>query len=275
MLQAMTEKWLELLSKHGWEVPVKEATWCTTAPDESVMSVFVGGVKVDRSLRADGFKAVGATIAFNNAFKKELSHRLAGAWRAFYKYKRLLMCKVSPIGRRLQFLCKLVESTLFYCAGSWNLKVAQLSQLHGAQQDVIRKMLRIKRHKAETMTDYCIRCARAVRHVMETHGIEPWDAHYHRLVFKWAGHTCRMNSYDPSRATTKVFNYKNCSWIRTVAAQNAGNQLHCRRLRTWRWERPLHKYFEGRSETWDHAANDKSRWTNLLDDMVTWRCHNR
>ena len=46
MLQTMTEKWLELLSKHGWEVPVQEATWCTTAPDEHVMRVFVNGVRV-------------------------------------------------------------------------------------------------------------------------------------------------------------------------------------------------------------------------------------
>jgi hypothetical protein len=275
MMQIMTEKWFELLSKHGWEVPVQEATWCTTAPDEHVMSVLVNGVRVNRSPRADGFKAVGTTIAFNNAFKKELADRLARAWRAFYKYKRLLMSKLSPIGRRLQFLCMLVESTLFYCAGSWNLKATQLSQLRGAQQDMIRKMLRIKRPETESMPDYCIRCARTVRHVMETHGIEPWDAHYHRLVFKWAGHICRMNSYDPSRVTSKVLNYKNWSWIRTVAAQNAGNQLHCRRLRTWRWERPLYKFFEGRPEMWEHVASDKVKWINLLDEMVTWRCHNR
>ena len=140
---------------------------------------------------------------------------------------------------------------------------------------MIRKMLRIKRPSTETLEAYCIRCARAVKHTRAKHAIEAWDAYYHRLVFQWAGHVSRMSSYDPSRITHQVLQFRNWQWIQTVAYLNGGNQLHCRRLRVWRWERPLYRFFEDHSTSWEEVACDKAKWTHLLDELVTWRCHNR
>ena len=65
--------------------------------------------------------------------------------------------------------------------------------------------------------------------------------------------------------------WKNWAWIQTIAEQNAGNQLHGRRLHVWRWERPLYKYFSKESHTWEQAALDKVAWLASLDDMVAWR----
>ncbi len=49
-----------------------------------------------------------------------------------------------------------------------------------------------------------------------------------------------MRSDDGSRITVKVLQYSSWDWIRQVAANNNGNQLHGRRLRLGQWERPLY-----------------------------------
>ena len=256
-------------------MPLEEATWCTTSPDDLVYSVTVQGVQVTRASREKGFKVLGAQVSFNNAFDIELCERARKAWRAFFKYKEILMCKRAPIAQRLRSLQVLVESSLFYCAGSWNLKGTQCAKLRGIQQDMIRKMLRIKRYATEDLTSYCVSCARAVKFAMGAHNVEKWDAYDHRLVFKWAGHVYRMNTYGPSRITIQVSHFKDRHWIQTIAEQNSGNQLHCRRLRIWRWERPLYIVFAGRSSTWHEAAKDKTAWLSLLDEMVMWRSTHR
>jgi hypothetical protein len=78
--------------------------------------------------------------------------------------------------------------------------------------------------------------------VLHAHGEQSWDETYHRLVFSWAGHVHRIGSYDPDRLTFQVLHYKDWQWIQLIASQNGGNQLHCRELHTWRWERPLYKF---------------------------------
>ena len=74
------------------------------------------------------------------------------------------------------------------------------------------------------------------------------------------------------RLTYQVLKYKDMNWICNIASQNSGNQLHCRKLRTWRWERPLFKYFEGRPYTWQESAADKEQWLQQVGEMVSWRC---
>ena len=84
----------------------------------------------------------------------------------------------------------------------------------------------------------------------------------------WAGHTSRMTDYDSDRLTCRVLHFRNWSWIQNVASANRGNQLHGKRLRIWRWERPLYKFFKDRD--WELAAQDKSEWDALLDDFVAF-----
>ena len=245
---------------------------CTTAADDQHFAISAEGQVLKRALRKEGFKALGTKITFDNAFESELYARIAKAWRAFFKYKDLLCCRDCTIHKRLKLLGCLVENALFWCAGSWNLTQAQLSKLRGVQQTMIRKMLCIKPTPTEDVASYCIRCAHMVRNTMHRCRVEGWDAHYHRLLFYWAGHVHRIGVYDPDRLTYQVLKYKDMNWICLVASQNSGNQLHCRRLRTWRWERPLFKYFEDRPCTWQESAADKEQWLQQVNAMVSWRC---
>ena len=132
-------------------------------------------------------------------------------------------------------------------------------------------MLRLKKGDDETVGMFCERYARNVKQVLHAHGEQSWDETYDGLVFSWAGHVHRIGSYDPDRLTFQVLHYKKLQWIQLIASQNGGNQLHCRKLHTWRWERPLYKFFADREGSWQQSAANKTEWQQLLPDMVAWR----
>ena len=133
-------------------------------------------------------------------------------------------------------------------------------------------MLGLRSQAGETVEDFCERYARIIKQVLAHHGEETWDSTYHRLHFSWAGHVFCIGQYDPDRVTFQVLMHKNWQWIQSVAAQNGGNQLHCRKLHTWRWEGPISRFFEGRGCIWEQKAVSELEWNQLLNEMVTWRC---
>ena len=111
------------------------------------------------------------------------------------------------------------------------------------------------------------------KEIRQHHVVAQWDAWYHRSVFKWAGHVARMQQYDHRRLTYRVFKHRCWKWIQAVAASHRGSQLHGKRLRIWRWERPVYKFFG--TCCWETAAQDKTEWESQLDKMMQWRGANR
>ena len=118
-----------------------------------------------------------------------------------------------------------------------------------------------------------MRVSSKIKQLKDTHQLQNWELRYHRSVFSWAGHVARMKTYDVNRATYQVMCYRNWRWIRNTTEENDGNQLHGRRLRTWRWERTLYKYFG--DSNWEDAALDHDAWSQQLDSMALWRCTHR
>ena len=85
-LAEMSAEWLEILNKFGWEVPLDELTWCTTAQDDlATGQVTIQGHRVRRNSRAEAFKVLGTCVTFDNSFELELQNRISRAWRAFWK----------------------------------------------------------------------------------------------------------------------------------------------------------------------------------------------
>eukprot|EP00928_Gymnodinium_smaydae_P067897 TRINITY_DN50909_c0_g1_i1.p2 TRINITY_DN50909_c0_g1~~TRINITY_DN50909_c0_g1_i1.p2 ORF type:complete len:109 (+),score=7.57 TRINITY_DN50909_c0_g1_i1:410-736(+) len=99
------------------------------------------------------------------------------------------------------------------------------------------------------------------------------DIWYHRLALKWAGHVARMRQYDDGRLTYKLLRYRHWEWIQNVAVSNKCRQKHGKRLRIWRWERPVYKCCHG--QVWQELAQDKTDSNGRLDEMMTWRRNNR
>eukprot|EP00973_Karenia_brevis_P038442 5301658-Karenia_brevis.AAC.1 len=65
--------------------------------------------------------------------------------------------------------------------------------------------------------------------------------------------------------------FRDRAWLQKVEAENNGRQLHCRRLKIWRWERPMVKYAESvAASCWHELAADKRSWITKLEDMAYW-----
>eukprot|EP00973_Karenia_brevis_P093686 12418531-Karenia_brevis.AAC.1 len=83
----------------------------------------------------------------------------------------------------------------------------------------------------------------------------------------WGGHLARMKTYDDSRMSHQVFLFKNWAWINSKRSKH-GDQQHHRRLKVWRWERPLYKYFA--PEPWEPKAENRKQWQQEVCKMVAW-----
>ena len=203
----------------------------------------------------------------------ELGERISRTWRAFFANREFLCCRRSPLGKRFELLTSLVSHSLFWCSGSWNLTRRQESRLRAVQHKMMMKMLGLRCLAGESKGEYMARVGRKLKHLRTVHGIRLWHKVYLKSVYSWAGHVARMGSYQESRLTHRILKFKKFQWIQSVAADNGGSQLHGRKLRTWRWERPLYKQFADRQ--WEEEAQDKQSWTSRLDKMVEWWCNFR
>ena len=131
-LSALTSAWLDVLSEHGWKVPLSEATWCTSGPDENTLwRVQARDECIRRASRAVGFAVLGVQVPFDNCFEAELRYRMSRAWRAFYEHAHLLRYRTAPWQDPLRLLHTLVSTSLVWCCASWDLASRQCSKLRG------------------------------------------------------------------------------------------------------------------------------------------------
>ena len=138
---------------------------------------------------------------------------------------------------------------------------------------MVRKMLGLKRWPGELRDSFFSRTNRRVRMALSSAKIDKWDAQYFRAVFKLAGFLQRAGNNDPNRLSYQVMRYKDWAWLQKIMAAHKGSQLHCRKLRTWRWETQLRKLFENTGEPWTTVAADSRRWNSMLNDLVRRSCN--
>ena len=141
--------------------------------------------------------------------------------------------------RRLKMLTLLVHGSLFWCSGSWNLTNDQLGNLKDLQQKMMRKMIGMKRPEEMEIAEYMTKTNGTIKRLKAKYGIRDWDIVALRNHFGWAGHFSRLAAEDPSRLAGKVLHYRDRQWLDRIEFQNYGRQLLCRKLRIWRWERPM------------------------------------
>ena len=161
----------------------------------------------------------------------------------FYKNSNVQCCEAVSLGKRLDCLNLTVHPALFWCAGSWNLRGDQFLQLRGVQRSMFRKMCGFKKQDSEDLPTFMQRTNRSMSALVLRFGVTSWDVIARRLVFTWGGWVARLASFDPNRLTLLVLRHKDLAWIQQVASDNRGRQLHCRILKTWRWEASIFKYF--------------------------------
>ena len=139
-------------------------------------------------------------------------------------------------------LTVLVHTSLFWCSGSWNLTNRQLDNLKGLHRKMLRKMIGMRRPAEMTVEEYMIKTNGVINNITSRHDIISLDVVALKNHLGWAGHVSRISTEFPDRLVGKILKWRGSEWLKMVQEQNNGRQLHCRMLRTWRWERPLVRY---------------------------------
>ena len=156
----------------------------------------------------------------------------------------------------------LIQNTLFWCSGSWLLSNKYLSKLKGVQSKMLRRMLCKVRKPGDDAEQYVLDCNRSIKHLKAKHKIVGKDIVAMRNHFAWAGSVSHLRHSSPGRLTHPILMYRGAQWLRNKAAQNNGNQLHCRKLKVWRWEYPLVKWA---------THNACADWHDLAADARSWK----
>ena len=132
-------------------------------------------------------------------------------------------------------------------------------------------MLGAKRAPDVSLEDYMIYTNRAINALKARHGVVDLDLIALRNHFGWGGHILRKCEDNPASVLALVFTFRDRTWRSMIESQNGGNQLHRRKLRIWRWERPLYKFaaFHGHA-SWQELASCKRDWLARLDEMALW-----
>ncbi len=93
-----------------------------------------------------------------------------------------------------------------------------------------------------SLEDYMKMTNSRIKAIKSQYDILDLDVQAMRNHFGWAGHVSRLANADPTRLSGQVMRYRDRAWLDTVERANHGRQLHCRKLKVWRWERPLVHY---------------------------------
>ena len=124
-----------------------------------------------------------------------------------------------------------------------------------------------------TPIDFHERVGSHFKTLRQRYNLETWDVLIHRSIFKWAGWVAKLADIESNRLTFKVLKWYCCDAILKRAAKNGGHKGHNGRVKMWRWERPLYKYWS--KVPWFEIARDTRRWGENLSEMVEWRLANR
>ena len=158
-----------------------------------------------------------------------------------------------------------------------NLRVKDRERLRGVQRSMIRKMMGFRQGDGEGLPHFVARTEKAISEAIAKY-TRPWDEMVDRRVYGLAGHMARLAAREPGRASVWAFEYRNYKWM-VGQSDSKGNQGHSRYLHTWRWEKPIYKYWRVVHRTkpgeWHEKASDVRGWNECLENFIEWRKVNR
>ncbi len=158
------------------------------------------GGRALRTSAAEGFRVLGTMLTFDNKFDVEVEYRLSRANNAFYANSDLLGCVSVPLKTRLRVFRSVVDASVFWCAGSWNLSREKNERLRTFKMSLLRQLLRVKRLEGEDMGTFLHRATGTLKYrlanVIDEH--ETWGIKATQLRSSWGGHVARLLRLDPT-----------------------------------------------------------------------------
>ena len=192
-----------------------------------------------------------------------------GGGVVFHRHKQILCCRAAPLAKRLDFMKKVVEPALFWCAGSWNLRTDQYTKLRGVQRSMISRMIGFNRGEDEHIEAFMRRTNATITSLMSRHEVVSWDSMARRHVFMWAGWLARIRLHDKDRITLFILAHKDLDYVHDYADRHGGRQHHGRFLKVWRWESILRNFAATHfHERWQDKALDEIEWKNITEQIL-------
>ena len=161
-------------------------------------------------------KYLGPLITFADLHARELTHRMAAAWRKFVSLKQELTSNMYPLKHRMKLFQCVVMPTALYGSAAWTLRKPEELVLLRTQRRMLRMMLGSKRRliqrtddgqeQLESWVDWMKRTTNEAENLMRSLKYDTWvDLHKAAKLawqqeidacsnFKWS-HKLRM--WDP------------------------------------------------------------------------------
>ena len=220
---------------------------------------------INRASRDVGFKALGTQITFNNDASNEIQNLVGRLWKGFNCNRTLLSAKHLPYARRLIFLQRIAEGSM-WAASSLNLTLKHCQQLRAAQQTMLRSVIGCKAFPNELTDDFHERWGKKIKYWTEFVGFVGFDELYYRAVNNWAGHLARLPIWRGHSIAASVLDYRDARYLKRIV-QRHGSQMHGKCVHAWRWERAV-------TMKWGHGWRKtmcKEDWKEEAKNAANWR----
>ena len=206
-----------------------------------------------------------------------ITHRAVQATKCYYKHSRALTDPSGGIKDRLLAYCSSVRATYAYNAGGWHITADILSTAITWENQLIRKIFRMRRRPEEGQFEYNARTARRTQLMFDNSRIPRIHHCILTAVHRWAGVVVASRSND-LRSPLGVLLEARCAraWLET---RETNQLLDPRNEYRWRHRKPGQLVsFEGvliraYGEDWlDAAKSGDTSWKRTRLDFVEKVC---
>ena len=208
-----------------------------------------------------GFKILGTRFTLSGRTSKEISARLKAGWAKFHQLWPLLNPKRGLLRKRLRLFDTCVSKSVLWCCESWLPTEEEKRRLQSAQNDMLRRIVGIKRRPQEEWVPWIIRATHVARDAACKYGVQSWVNTLLATKWRWAGHIARMPS---DRWCKKTVEWRDAEWCATRNVVG-GRPRRPWRTRWFRWEDDLREH----SMFWKDEAQHRDRWKQCTSSFTT------
>jgi hypothetical protein len=209
----------------------------------------------------ESLELLGTMLNLEESTGYEITHRIASAWRVFWRLKSLLLNRRASLRRRLRLFDATVGGSVCWCCESWAPKCAELRQVEVVQRSMLRKIVGMRRDTEETWVDWICRTTRKTLAIAVNFGVRNWKNNHLRSKWLWAGHVARS---DPRGWLHLASFWRGRSWQIINYDMGSYRLLRPSNSRRVRWEDPIFQY----RKDWEALAPDRLEWSTMVDAFV-------
>ena len=154
--------------------------------------------------------------------------------------------------KRLRLFETCVSRGVLWCCESWLPTQDEKRKLVSVQNDMLRRIVGIRRRPDEDWIPWIIRSTRDAREAAVGASVNLWPEAIMRAKWRWAGHVARM---EPSRLCRRTVEWRDSEWCATRDVVG-GRPRRPKRTRWFRWEDDLRSY----APRWKDVAQNRDQW---------------